>query len=352
MSHIKKLVSTRTGKVSFRAHIRTNLKTITKTFKKKSDAVAFVRKIEGSQDIIDALTDPILNQTFTESLEQFIPTGEKQPGIGNDRNFRRRLETFDDLFGELKLNQIKKSHVKQWLDGLDLAPATINRHKNCFGTFAKWVNTHIDGEWNPHKNIPKLPEPEGRKDYLTIQQQQRLLTEAKLIDLDKTWGKMYLLILVALSTGLRRGEVMALDYRDIMWKDRIAIIRAESTGAQKSGYREVPLPMIVIEELLKHRKFSGLIFSNNVTAEDEPDKPFEYKKQWEKCRTNAGLADNFVFHSLRHTTASNLARAGKSLLEIGTILGHKSAQTTLRYSHLVERAALHEITADAMSHLG
>jgi len=64
MSHIKKLVATRTGKVSFRAHIRTNLKTITKTFKKKSDAVAFARKIEGSQDIIDALTDPILNQTF------------------------------------------------------------------------------------------------------------------------------------------------------------------------------------------------------------------------------------------------------------------------------------------------
>lgn len=352
MAHIKTLVSPRTGKKSYRVHIRTPKKTLTKTFKKKTDAVAYSRKIEGSQDIIDSLTDPILNQTFTESLEQFIPAGDKQPAIGNDRNFRMRLESFESLFGQLKLNQIKKSHVKQWLDGLDLAPATVNRHKNCFGTFSKWVNTQIESHWNPHKNIPKLPEPEGRKDYLTIQQQQRLLTEAKLIDSDNTWGKMYLLILVTLATGLRRGEVMALDYRDIMWKDRIAIIRAESTGAQKSGYREVPLPISVIKELLRHRQFSGLIFANNVIATDEPDKPFEYKKQWQKCRTNAGLPDNFVFHSLRHTTASNLARSGKSLLEIGTILGHKSAQTTLRYSHLVERADLHEIVIDATAHLG
>ncbi|MCU7836057.1 MAG: tyrosine-type recombinase/integrase [gamma proteobacterium symbiont of Taylorina sp.] len=82
------------------------------------------------------------------------------------------------------------------------------------------------------------------------------------------------------------------------------------------------------------------------------DEPFEFRKQWYKARDNTDIDKSFVFHSLRHTAASNLAKAGQSLLQIGVILGHKSTQTTLRYSHLVERNTLYDITHEAMAHLG
>jgi len=71
MSHIKKLVSDHTEKVSFRVHIRTNKKTITKTFKLKKDALSFARTIEGNTGIKDALTEPLLNQTFTKVLKVY-----------------------------------------------------------------------------------------------------------------------------------------------------------------------------------------------------------------------------------------------------------------------------------------
>ena len=153
MSHIKTLISARTGKKSYRVHIRTSAKTITKTFKKKSDAVQFSRTIEGNKDVLNSLVDPFLNQTFTEALETFIPAENAEPITGNDRNFRSRLETFEVLHGHLPLNQIKKSHVKQWLDSLGLAPATVNRHKTCFGSFSKWINLHVDVLWQPHRGI-------------------------------------------------------------------------------------------------------------------------------------------------------------------------------------------------------
>ena len=225
-----------------------------------------------------------------------------------------------------------------------LSPATVNRYKSTFGTFAK----SISKKWHPHRDIDSLPMPPGRKDYLTIAQQKELLIQAKKIDDGNSWGKLYLLLLIALSTGARKGEILALRWKDIQWPDRMAIIRAEEVGAQKTGYREVPLSQSVIEELLKHRKFEGLIFAGVI----DENIAFEFKKQWYKVRSNAGIPDNFVFHSLRHTAASNLAKAGQSLTQIGTILGHKSAQTTLRYTHLVERTTLHEITHEAMAHLG
>lgn len=342
MAHIKKLISSRTGKVSFRVHIRTKQKTITKTFKLKKDALSFAQTIEGNSGIKDALTEPLLNRTFKELLE--IYTGDKS-----------RLKFFSSQFGELKLNQIKKSYILNSLDIIDehSAPGTVNRYRNDLGSFSKWINNQLDDtQWHPQKGIQRKTEPSSRQDYLTHAQQKELLKQCKRIDADDTspTKKLYLYVLIALSVGLRKGELEALEWRDIQWQARIAIIRGESVGAGKTGRREVPLPHAAIDELNLHRNIAvnGLIFPSI----NDNTKSYIFRKQWQKARKNAEISPSFVFHSLRHTTASNLAKAGKSLLQIGIILGHKSAQTTLRYSHLIERSALHEITSDAMSHLG
>jgi integrase len=61
--------------------------------------------------------------------------------------------------------------------------------------------------------------------------------------------------------------------------------------------------------------------------------------QWRKVRAAAAL-DNFRWHDLRHTAASYLAQSGASLLEVGNVLGHRSAGVTMRYAHLVAGQAL------------
>lgn len=350
MAHIKTMLSIKTGKKSYRVFIKIpHKKTITKVFKKKSDAVKYSRTIEGNNDLKDSLVDPVLNQTFSEALKEY-------KHVGNDPDMMNRLNYFGSQFGQLKINQIKKSHVLKALNDLiplrNLKPATQNRYKNSFGTFAKWITLQVDIVWKPHVGIAKFKEPAGREDYLTIEQQQRLLEQCKWHDVnengDNTWRKMYLLVLMALSTGMRRGELLALKWSDIQWKDRMIIVRAEEIGASKTGKREVPIIFSLWSELQRHREIGqqGYIFASPYIG-----KPFEFKKYWYEVRQAANISDSFVFHSLRHTCASNMAKAGQSLMQIGVILGHKSAQTTLRYAHLVERETLHEITDKAMRHL-
>ena len=64
-----------------------------------------------------------------------------------------------------------------------------------------------------------------------------------------------------------------------------------------------------------------------------PHKAFEFRKFWTAALEQAGIED-FRFHDLRHSCASFLAASGASLPEIGEVLGHKSMQSTNRYSHL------------------
>ena len=60
------------------------------------------------------------------------------------------------------------------------------------------------------------------------------------------------------------------------------------------------------------------------------------RKQWQKALKIAGIND-FRFHDLRHTTASNLAMNGAGLRDIAEILGHKTLQMVQRYSHLTKK---------------
>lgn len=233
MAHIKRLVSTATGKVSFRAVVRVGGKQLTKTRKRKSDVVEWARKIEGNSDLASSLIDPILNLIVETAVNQFIPRLDNMSD--NYRDTRRRLLNLTDSISQLKLNQIKKSHIIDDRDALNVTDATKNRHMNDWETFSKWVTSRIDGIYQSQKGIVKLKEPDGRRDYLTNKQQLNLLKQAKIVDYHTPWKKLYLLVLMALATGARKGESLALQWRDIYWKESIAIIRSEDAGASKAG---------------------------------------------------------------------------------------------------------------------
>ena len=341
MAHIRKLISERTGKVSYKVEIVTPTKRITKTFKKKTDATAFARRIEGNDILKDTLINDFLMQPFSDAYALYKEQTKDKKGMA-------RLKNFVDVLGNIPLRSIKKSQIRRVRDSLNVADSTKNRYMNDFGTFCKWVSAESDITYRPHAGISKLTEPQSRQDYLTNQEQINLLDACKQIDKNSEWGKLYLLTLIALSTGARPGEILAIRWEDIIFNDRIITIRGEDTGASKTGRREVPYPMAVQKELMKHRKNSGLVFA----ATFDENQPLEFRFQWYQARRMANIPESFVFYSLRHTAASNMAAAGQSLTQIGTILGHKSTQTTLRYVHLLERETLHSITEKAMAHLG
>jgi site-specific recombinase XerD len=97
------------------------------------------------------------------------------------------------------------------------------------------------------------------------------------------------------------------------------------------------LPSVAVEALKALRKGKVVSATHVFLLGDEPFEKSMLETRWKTIRKDAGLQD-FRWHDLRHSCASFLAQKGATLLEIGSVLGHKSPSVTQRYSHLVQGA--------------
>jgi integrase len=152
------------------------------------------------------------------------------------------------------------------------------------------------------------------------------------------------MVLLALNTGMRRGELFSLEWRDVDFSSGIVTVRAASA---KSGQtRRIPLNSEAATVLtLWHKRqgdASALVFPNA-----EGTRLDNIAKSWGGVMMLARL-ERFNFHDLRHTFASRLVQRGVDLNTVRTLLGHSEISTTLIYSHLAPdnlRAAVEKVTA-------
>ena len=144
------------------------------------------------------------------------------------------------------------------------------------------------------------------------------------------------LVLLAMETGARRGELFSLRWEDVNLQDSTLTIHA---AASKSGRtRHIPLSRRARELLDGWRRdtgngTSGLVFPSPVTGERLDN----ITSAWEKLLQRAQLED-FRFHDLRHDFASRLVMHGVDLYTVKELLGHSTIQMTERYSHLAPEA--------------
>lgn len=137
------------------------------------------------------------------------------------------------------------------------------------------------------------------------------------------------LVLVALGTGLRRGELTSLLWSDVDFLHRIITVRA---AAAKGGKRrDVPMNSEVLDVLTRWKRQSK---GDRVFAIADP------KTAWARLLDRAAIED-FTFHDLRHTFASRLVQKGVALNTVRELLGHGDLKMTLRYARLApaDRAA-------------
>ena len=131
------------------------------------------------------------------------------------------------------------------------------------------------------------------------------------------------LILLGLNTGMRKGELTALSWGDIDLSNKVLTVRA---GYAKSGdVRHIPLnseALSVLKSLRKHKLGQGKLFDVG-----------SFARAWKSVLLTAKIED-FRFHDLRHTFASNLAMAGVALNTIRELMGHSDIEMTIRYAHL------------------
>ena len=131
------------------------------------------------------------------------------------------------------------------------------------------------------------------------------------------------IVLLAMNTGMRRGEILSLDWTDIDFKART--IRVQARNAKSGKQRHVPLNNEAIDVLTTWRSDS----SSNA----EVFAPSDIKKGWGSLLTTAAVT-NFRFHDLRHHFASRLVSSGVDLNVVRELLGHSDLKMTLRYAHL------------------
>ena len=174
------------------------------------------------------------------------------------------------------------------------------------------------------RRVTRPPEPRGRVRYLSDNERERLLAVCEASDSPF----LNAVVVLALSTGARKMELMELTWTDVDL--RRGIIRLRET---KNGEPRV-LPLIgraldlMQEHSAKRRRGCDLVFPNCSGI-----KPRSLRTAWETALRRARI-DDFCFHDLRHSAASYLAMGGASLAEIAEVLGHKDIRVARRYVHL------------------
>lgn len=212
------------------------------------------------------------------------------------------------------------------------APATINRELAVFSSALNYARR--EWEWDVPNPVAgrRLREPEGRLRWLTRVEADRLIAAAEAGD-PQSAGHLPDLIRLALHTGMRKGELLGLEWSRIDLGARLAWLEGERT---KTGRRRsVPLNNAARGVLARRAEFR---------ARHCPDSPWVWchadgsrltdpKRSFASALKAAGIAD-FRFHDLRHTCASWLVSAGVPLPEVASLLGHSTVRMAERYAHL------------------
>lgn len=313
-----------------------------KTFTKKAEARAFAEALEGDRDKLDAYPDATARRkTVADAIDGFMLDHR-----GRDSGIASRLSWWRTEYGGVTLADFRQPRVREALRKLarenvrhgngrgknkgktkaldrKKTPATLTRYQSSISSVMRWA---MDEGWisrNPVHGIRRPKQTPGRTRFLDDEERTALLTA---VDASE-WEHLGLLVRLALSTGARLGELMALDWERIDIKGKVARL-ATSKNDQP---RTLPLVAAVIERLetMARPIRGGLLFA----SPREDSKPFEMRKHWDAAVKAAGLED-FRFHDLRHSCASFLAASGASVIEIADLLGHRQLAMAYRYSHL------------------
>jgi integrase len=213
--------------------------------------------------------------------------------------------------------------------------ATVNRYLAALSDAMSYaVKEHSPRliDRNPVSDIKRKKEPRGRTRFLTDAERSALLDACG----ESEWSAMHALVLLAITTGARRGELVSLLWSDVDMVKGRALVRESKNGEQ----RTLPLAGKALDALkalesarAKKPKTerSEHVFPN---PSGHPGAFEHFDSHWYAALEAAGIS-NFHFHDLRHTTASMLAAQGCSLLEIADVLGHKTLAMVKRYSHLL-----------------
>lgn len=331
------------GRVRYQALIRrAGHAPVVKTFSRSEDAKSWARETERQveQGAYGAISEA-QRRTLAEAIDRYL---DKENHKHKDAAGRKQqLEWWKDKAGALMLARVDSGRISELKELLEREPYTrqdaagATQYKRSPSTVNRYVaalshvlSRCVQWKWiavNPASGVEKDKEPRGRVRFLSDDERAALLTACK----ESRNRHLYPIVMLALLTGARRGELETLEWSQIDAKRRVAVVHETKNGER----RVLPLATPAWAALEAHRKVRvlGSVF---VFPSQNGKKPANTEEAWRQARSRSGIQD-FRFHDLRHSCASYLAMNGATPGEIAEVLGHKTLQMVKRYAHLSEK---------------
>ncbi len=274
-----------------------------------------------------------LEEFWTKHYLPWAKSNKKSWGADRSR-FKMHIKP---ALGNKPLDKISTFDIEKLLSGMrnkksvrgrKFAPATLKEViallSLLFTLSRKWG---FNKGSNPCELVHKPKVNNLQTEYLTHDQQKKLL------DTLKSWPDRMAasIVLFAMLTGIRRGELFKLKWQDINIEHGIMLLR------DPKGMKDVSLPLSKDAlDVLKHlpREYE----TNYIFYGKDGKQRTDFKHAWHSIRKGAGLPSDFRFHGLRHHYASTLVSSGVDLYVVQQLLTHKSYAMTQRYSHLSPHA--------------
>ena len=253
-------------------------------------------------------------------------------------SYKRDLTTLKHLFkyfGNKRINEVTHADAEQYQiqrkDGIlqikgvsrkdRVSNTTINLElillKHIFKKAVQWGYLPA----SPLRFVKKLKQVPGRVRYVKPAEWQRLLSACS--------PDMRNLVIFARHTGLRRGEILNLQWTDIDWDNK------KITVCERKNNTNMIIP--IKEVIFKMLKSMFASASSCYVFPGTNGKPrTTYKTGFNAACKRANITD-LRFHDLRHTFASDLINSGADLSTVQQLMGHKSIVSTMRYVHPTEK---------------
>lgn len=201
----------------------------------------------------------------------------------------------------------------------DVTPATVNRELSClkhmFNLAARWGKLSV----SPLGRVKSLREDNRLERILSEEEERKLLAAAN--------EPLRMIILMALHTGMRRGEILKLTWSCIDFHQNAITIVNPKNGKS----RKIPMNETVVTVLRERKKKVG--DSSFVFFDAKTQKPWESVKTAFLGAIRRAKVNKIRFHDLRHTFATRLVAGGVDILTVKELLGHSNIGMTLRYAH-------------------
>ena len=294
---------------------------VAQTFISRSDAERWARSVEAAMDrgtFVDVTEAG--RTTLGDLVERYMR--EVSPTMRSAHDDLIRLKALQrHSICKLSMTALSAARVAAFRDERlrSVQPATVIREL----AYLSSIINHARREWginiaNPVALVRKPVAPQGRERVLDEQEEAKLLAALEPVGRRSRWLKP--LVVLALETGMRRGELLSLRWERVDLTRRVARLLITKNGHS----RTVPLSSQAVEVLSRlPRHISGVVF---------PMTPYATAAAFEKAVRRAGIED-LRFHDLRHTAITRLAQRLPNVIELAAVTGHRSLKMLQRYYH-------------------